>query len=196
MFSDVFCYSQHGETVFLEAFDSALSCKCNIVAWSLNLKQVTVLLFELLGVNRGLLKSQRRSMCLLVIFAGSGHVGLYMLPQTWYQILEFGGLGVCMLCSQCSGLCLLLSIHPVCCSAACGLSVLHTECCTSQRAQRSADVSAVLYLHARFQKRTISLHLTSLLITGAEGEVICERCMSKVGLDRLFSGSHTELSAG
>lgn len=97
--------------------------------------------FKLLGVNTGLLKPQRRSMCLSVTFARSGHVGPYMLPQTSNQILEFGGLGVWMLCSQCSGLCSLLSIQPVCCSAACGLSVLHTECCTSQRAQRYADAA-------------------------------------------------------
>lgn len=78
-------------------------------------------------------------MCSSVRFARSGHVGAYMRPQTSNQMLQFGGLGVWTLCSQCSGLCSLLSIQPVCCCAACGLSVLHTECCTSQWAQRYAD---------------------------------------------------------
>lgn len=65
--------------------------------------------------------------------------------QIWQEIVEFGGLGVGILCFQYITLCLLLSIQPICCSAACGLSVLHTECRTSQRSQSKAVQSYVIF---------------------------------------------------
>lgn len=54
----------------------------------------------------------------------------------------------------------------------------------------------MLYLHVAFQRRNrLTVRLIYQCITVKLDGVICVRCMSNVGLDRAFSGSHTELSA-
>lgn len=54
----------------------------------------------------------------------------------------------------------------------------------------------MLYLHVAFQRRNrLTVRLIYQCITVKLDGIICVRCMSNVGLDRAFSGSHTELSA-